>query len=188
MPLQLQNVVLVAWSYGGLVACDYLRFYGAEALSALVMVAAATKMAQRSAANHYGPGVTQDMPKMTATDFNKQYSALESFLNRCTAKPFSSEEFGRQIAINMMTPAQVRLGLISRKLDNDDVLSQHQLPMLCIQGSEDQMVTVGSSEHSLSLNQNPKSRLSFYEGVGHMPFVEETERFVSDLSAFIESL
>jgi pimeloyl-ACP methyl ester carboxylesterase len=42
------------------------------------------------------------------------------------------------------------------------------------------------SDHEAKLI--PHARASFYEGIGHSPFLEDTERFNAELLAFASSL
>src|ERR1700756_3464832 len=59
--LRLNKPVLVGWSYGGHIICDYIRHYGQENLGGLIFVAAATEMGRDEAnksTSTWAPGKT----------------------------------------------------------------------------------------------------------------------------------
>ena len=85
-------------------------------------------------------------------------------------------------ATEIMTPAYVRAAMSGRNLDNSDLLERLALPVLFVRGSKD--VTMPRDALQTLLDHLPKSRLSAYDGVGHLPFMEQPERFDRELAAF----
>lgn len=84
----------------------------------------------------------------------------------------------------MAVPPQVRGALITRQIDNDDVLARLSVPVLVTHGREDAIVLPSMADHTL---EHCKTAVpSWYEGVGHMPFLEDTERFNHGLAAFVD--
>ena len=79
----------------------------------------------------------------------------------------------------MAVPWQVRLGLTSRELDYDDVLKTLSVPSLVTHGTADKLVLLSMAEHIVKTV--PGARGSFYDGVGHVPFVEDFDRFNEEL-------
>jgi pimeloyl-ACP methyl ester carboxylesterase len=84
----------------------------------------------------------------------------------------------------MVVPAEIRGALIAREIDSDDVLERLSVPVLVTQGLEDKIVLPSMAEYTLE--HCPTASCSQYEGVGHMPFVEDAERFNRELAAFVE--
>ena len=79
-------------------------------------------------------------------------------------------------------PSQVRAHLGTREIDSDDVLSSLTVPVLVTQGRKDIVVLPAMAEHILSTC--PTATPSWYEEVGHAPFLEDPERFNRELAEF----
>ena len=178
--LALTRPVLVAWSFGGIVALDYLSKFGSE-VAGLVMVGALTQNAVKPAFEHLGEA-SSHLKGMFSSDFGVQYKASNNFLGLMTATPLSGDTMSRQLAATMMTPPQVRLNLGSRKIDHTDTLRDLELPILCIHGTKDKVILPSSSQRIIMNASN--ASIELYEGVGHAPFLESTERFNHDLKVF----
>ncbi|CAN5899040.1 alpha/beta hydrolase [soil metagenome] len=181
--LELHRPILVAWSYGGIVALDYLKTFGDNEVAGLVMVAALSQNAVKAGYAHLGSS-TAHLKNMFSKDFGTNYAATLTFAQTMTASPPSEDELRRQLAAMMMTPPQVRYNLGSRKVDHSETLSALTLPVLCLHGDGDTVVKVSSSEHTLQ--HAPTASLTMYSGVGHLPFVEARERFNEDLDRFAQ--
>ena len=90
------------------------------------------------------------------------------------------------LAFNMLVPAKVRAFMGGRPADYDAVLAKIKVPVLVTQGREDLLVRVPMSEHTLSVVKHAKG--AFYDGIGHAPFYEATDRYNADLAAFVRSV
>jgi pimeloyl-ACP methyl ester carboxylesterase len=75
----------------------------------------------------------------------------------------------------MAVPPAVRGALISRALDGSDVLARVSVPVLVTHGTDDAIVLPSMAEHALSVCA--PATPSWYDGVGHMPFWEASDRF-----------
>ena len=69
----------------------------------------------------------------------------------------------------------------SIEIDCDDVLRALEVPLLVTQGREDMVVLPAMAEHVLAAC--PTAEASWYDGVGHVAFLEEPERFNRELAA-----
>ena len=183
--LRLTRPVLVARSYGGIVALDYLKTFGTEEVAGLVLVAALTNNAVKGAAEHLGEGV-EHLKAMLSPKFDVQFAGARAFVSESTAEPLSSDELTRHLALTMMTPPQVRFNLASRKVEHRETLQKLDLPVLCIHGERDRVVRVSSSHHTVAVS--PNALLKLYEEVGHLPFLEAAERFNQDVREFAVAL
>jgi len=170
-----QKVMLVGWSYGGFIICDYLRKYGQDKLSGLVFVGAATKMGTAEAMSMLGSKLTQHVPAFFGNDTTQSVAAISQFVRDCFAVAPSIQDFYRIFGYNMMVPPAVRKGLFSRELDNDDVLSTISVPTAVVHGHADEIVLPVSGEHIQSLVTHAKTYM--LEGVGHCPFSEAPTAF-----------
>ena len=92
-----------------------------------------------------------------------------------------TEDFETALCWNIVVPAKVRAHLGARTLDDDDVLRALEVPVLVTQGREDTVVLPAMAEHILATC--PNAEASWYDGVGHVPFLEAPERFNRELAA-----
>jgi non-heme chloroperoxidase len=179
--LGLARPVLVGWSYGGYVLCDYLRAGGAAA--GLVLVAAATDMGSPRA----NAGLGADFLALARGFFSPEVAvgvpALAALVGMLTARELPAEEAATLLGVAVQVRPQVRRALFSRSLANDDVLAGFPGPALLVHGDRDRVVLpVASEQHAAALRQ---ARTSVYEGVGHMPFWEDPARFNRELADFV---
>jgi pimeloyl-ACP methyl ester carboxylesterase len=179
--LGLRNVTLVGWSYAGYVIADYLRAYGAQRVASIALVAAVTVKGGEKSRGLSGPGFAGLFPALFSADLETFRPAMACFVDMCYADPAQLPENDRVkiLAMGEQSSAVARESMSRRRLDNDDLLSTLKIPVLCVQGTKDEIVTVASSEHNAAVI--PGARLSLYEGIGHTPFVEDTPRFDREL-------
>jgi pimeloyl-ACP methyl ester carboxylesterase len=179
--LGLDRVVLVGWSYGAFVICDYLRAYGEERVAAINFVEGAVKLGEAAFGTLIGPGFLDHFVGATADDLPTNIAAMRSFVRACLVKPVPDDEVETAVCWNVLVPARVRANLGARELDYDDVLRALEVPLLVTQGRDDTVVLPAMAEHVLSMC--PAAEASWYEGVGHVPHLEEPERFNRELAA-----
>jgi non-heme chloroperoxidase len=65
--LGLDRPVLVGWSYGGFIICDYLRAYGQDRIAAVDFVGAATTLGEAAFGTLIGPGFLDNVPTPSPT-------------------------------------------------------------------------------------------------------------------------
>jgi pimeloyl-ACP methyl ester carboxylesterase len=92
------------------------------------------------------------------------------------------------LGYNMMVPPEIRLWMLSREADNSDVIGKLSVPFMQVHGSDDQIVLPFAGEYTMSQVRHEKKEMTIYDGVGHCPFWESSERFNTDLARFVESL
>jgi pimeloyl-ACP methyl ester carboxylesterase len=176
----LDRPVLVAWSYGGYVVTDYLRAYGEDAVAGVELVGGAVVRTPGFA--HIGPGLLENAGDACGPDLAAGIAAIARFLRACTSKPLGAEDWSTALCWNMVVPPQVRGALFAREIDADDVLSHLSVPVLVTHGRADAIVLPSMAEHVLDVC--PAARASWYDGVGHLPFLEESARFDDELREF----
>ena len=176
----LDRPVLVASSYGGFIVCDYLRAYGAQTVAGINLAGAAVMMTPRF--DHIGPGFLDHAPDACVPDLSTNIAAIQRFLRACTAEPLSLAEWSTSLCWNMVVPPAVRGALISRQIDGTDVLSALTVPVLVTHGRADTLVLPSMAEHVLAVCNTAVA--SWYDGVGHLPFIEDPTRFDRELAEF----
>lgn len=179
----LDRPVLVAWSYGGFIVADYLRAYGDAAIAGINLVGGAVLLRPPSF-DHIGPGFLENAMDASAPDLRANITSIRRFLRSCTSEPLRDELWIQALCWNMVVPAAIRGALIAREIDDTDIYSRLSMPVLVTQGREDIIVLPSMAEHLLT--HCTTAVASWYDGVGHMPFVEATERFNLELAAFVD--
>ena len=81
-------------------------------------------------------------------------------------------------------PPEVRGALLARQIDAGDVLSALSVPVLVTHGRRDRIVLPSMAEHVLDVCDTAEP--SWYDGVGHLPFLEDPARFDRELGEFVE--
>jgi non-heme chloroperoxidase len=178
--LGLDGVVLVGWSYGSFVICDYVRAHGQERIASVNFVEGAVKLTEAAFGTLIGPGFLDHVPGATADDLPTNIRAMRSFVRACLVKPVSDDDLETAVCWNVVVPARVRAGLVARAIDCDDVLRTLEVPLLATHGLADTVVLPAMAEHVLATC--PRAEASWYEGVGHAPHLEEPERFNRELA------
>jgi non-heme chloroperoxidase len=179
--LGLDRPVLVGWSYGGFVICDYLRAHGQDRIGAIDFVAGGVKLGQAAFGTLIGPGFLDHFADATADDLPSNIRGMRGLVKAWPAKPFPPEEVETLLCSAMTVPAQIRANLAAREIDGDDVLRALEVPLLVTQGRADTVVLPAMAEHVLATC--PTAEVSWYEGVGHTPHLEQPERFNRELAA-----
>ena len=169
--------VVLGWSYGGLVACDWLRT-GARA-AGLVLVGAITGIGRGRAGGRVGPAMRAALPDALSEDPDVALPALSAFTATLT-----DDGAARQALLGaaLSTPPRVRAALFARECDSDEVLAGFDGPALVVHGDDDPVVDIRAARHAVGLL--PQARLSVWEGAGHAPFLADPGRFVAEVSAF----
>ena len=178
--LGLDRPVLVGWSYGAFVICDYVRTHGQERVTAINFVEGAVRLGEAAFGTLIGPGFLDHFVDATADDLPTNIRAMRAFVRACLVKPLPQEELETAVCWNVVVPAPIRAGLAAREIDDDDVVRALEVPMLVTHGRADSVVLPAMAEHVLSIC--PLAQASWYEGVGHAPHLEEPERFNRELA------
>jgi pimeloyl-ACP methyl ester carboxylesterase len=97
-----------------------------------------------------------------------------------TEGSLNEEDLETGLCGSVSVPPAVLGALINRRIDSDDVLSRLRVPVLVSHGRQDQIILASMAEHVLRVC--PTATPSWYDGVGHMPFVEDAERFNRELA------
>ncbi len=179
--LGLDRPVLVGWSYGGFVICDYVRVHGQDRIAAIDFVAGGTALGQAAFGTLIGPGFLDYFADLTADDLPANIRGMRGLVKAFAAKPLPLDDVETLLCSGMTVPARIRANLGARQIDGDDVLRTLRVPLLVSQGRADTIVLPAMAEHVLATC--PTAEPSWYDGVGHTPFLEDPERFNRELAA-----
>jgi pimeloyl-ACP methyl ester carboxylesterase len=179
--LGLGRAVLVGWSYGAFVICDYVRAYGEDRVAAVSLVEGAVRLGEAAFGTLIGPAFLDHFAGATDDDLPTAIGTMRSFVRSCVVRPVTAEDLETAICWNVVVPAAVRRHLAAREIDGDDVLRALRVPVLVTQGRADAVVLPAMAEHVLATC--PTAEPSWYDGVGHAPFLEDPERFNRELRA-----
>jgi non-heme chloroperoxidase len=178
--LRLDRPVLVGWSYGAFVISDYVRVHGQERITAINFVEGVTRLGESAFGTLIGPGFLDHFVDATADDLPTNIRAMRSFVQTCLVKPVSEDDLETAMCWNVVVPARIRAALAAREIDDDDVLRTLEVPVLLTHGRMDSVVLPAMAEHVLATC--PAAEVSWYDGVGHVPHLEEPERFNRELA------
>lgn len=184
--LELDRPVLVGWSYGGLVLCDYLRYYGQEAISGLVLVGAVTRTGIKESFPELGSEFLALVRPSFSDSVTDSQPVFEKLIELSTNAKLSQEEFYLFLGFNGAVPPFVREGMMKRKLSNDDLFPTIQKPVSIVHGEDDRVVLPAAAERHARLI--PGAQLKLYPGCGHSPFWEDPQQFNRDLRDFVKSI
>ena len=179
--LKLNKPVLAGWSYGGLIMLDYCQRYGCGDIAGINFVAAAVRRYTDSTSPPQT--IPQTRANLLSDDLAKRIAGTRGFLRSCTAAPVDQDTFETWLAFNMLVPSSVRRAMFERELNFDPVLDALSVPALVTYCTADALVLPFMGEHAMA--HIPDAQASIYEGIGHSPFHEDSERFNRELAAFV---
>ena len=174
--------MLVGWSYGGFVIADYIHAHGSAAIGGIELVGGAVLLRPPSL-DHIGPGFLENAPAACDPDLRVSIPAIRQFLHACSARPLTTSCSRRRSPGTWSWRRRSRAALIGRDLDAGDVLARLPVPVLVTHGREDAIILPSMAERVLE--RCPTAVASWYDGVGHMPFLESTDRFDRELGSFV---
>jgi pimeloyl-ACP methyl ester carboxylesterase len=181
----LQRPTLVAWSFGGDVAMDYVRHYGVANLSGIELV------------GNLGGLVEIKLVRSPAMDLIWAQSALRQSPDilknidgfRIAAHGLSPNLTPEQEQIAFLS-GMMQTGLVRRALagplalENKDLPSAITVPVLVTVGELDLFSPLDAAK--AATKALPNASLSVYAGIGHFVSAEASERFDQELAAFVD--
>ena len=183
--LHLEQPILCGWSYG-LVALDYIRHYGDNAIGGLQLVGAITKIGTEDAMSVITPAFLSLVPGFFATNVDESVRSLESLLRMCFPQEPSTEDLYLMLGYNVSVPPYVRQALFSRSVDNDDVLVRIRKPVLLTHGADDAIVKPAVVDRHKALVSH--AHVDIMPNTGHAPFWDQATTFNRRLHDFAASV
>jgi pimeloyl-ACP methyl ester carboxylesterase len=184
--LNLDHPVLSGWSYGPLVILDYIRHYGEDAIGGIQFVGGVTKLGSEEAVAVLTPEFLGLVPGFFSIVTEESVSSLRSLLHLCFSPEPSAEDMYLMLGYNMSVPPHVRQGLLSRSIDNDDLLSQIRKPVLITHSADDAVVKPEIvRQHKAGIAH---AEIDLVENVGHAVFWNDAPAFNRSLRAFCDGI
>ena len=184
--LDLDDPVVVGWSYGPLVILDYIRHYGEGNIGGVNFIGGITKLGSEEATAVLTPEFLSLVPGFFTEDKDESRRSLESLMKLCFVSQPSDAELAGMLEWNLSVPPHVRQALFSRAFDNDDLMPKMRKPVLITQGANDSIVKPSIVEqHKRSM---PHAQVHMMANTGHAPFWEDAPTYNRRLREFCESL
>lgn len=180
------DAVLVGWSYGGLVALDYLSHYGTDRIAGLALVGAIVSIGIDASAERLQPGYLDLVPGFQSDDVDECVETLEAFVDLCVEGALPPGDRYTALGYNVAVPPHVRSALLRRTVDHESDLADVDVPTLLIHGEADAVIDPEATE--TYRERLPDPLFKRYPDTGHSPFLERPGRFNADLEAFAERL
>jgi pimeloyl-ACP methyl ester carboxylesterase len=93
--LHLDRPVLVGWSYGGFVICDYVRAHGQDRIAAINLVGGVVTLGPAAFGTMIGPGFLDHFPDATADDLPTSIRGMRGLVKGWPAQPYPPEDIRR---------------------------------------------------------------------------------------------
>lgn len=180
--LELDDVVLVGWSYGGLVALDYIEAFGTERVAGLNLVGGVSEIGTETGTSRLGPEYVDLIEGFVSTDAEMSVRTLRQFVDLCVYEDLSTADRYYMLGYNVVVPPHVRDALRDRTVRHDSDLAALDIPVLLTHGEEDAVVLPAAAREYAKLIDDVT--LSMYPDTGHSPFWEQPERFHRELREF----
>lgn len=185
--LSLDDVVLVGWSLGALVAWEYVDQFGTDRIGALVNVDMEASPARW---DENGDG-RYDADRLREIHGNVQEDHWE-FVER-TQVQLCKEPPSKTVRTMMFDettrcPPAIKSAIIldATLQDYRDTLPEIDVPTLVCAGADEKWRTVAVVEDTAE--RIPRARFERFENSGHCLFIEEAERFNRLLGEFVDSV
>ena len=176
---ELEAPVLVGWSMGGWVVCDYLRVFGQDRLGGVVVIGSGIRMDPSLTALRSADVVAE---ATYGQDQAAEIAAVKAFVRACSHQPIDTESFASMVAFNMLCPPHIRSACRKRIEDYREVLGALTVPNMIVHGLQER-VCIAPIYQELRAAM-PAAQVHEYADCGHMPFWEDADRFNHDLQAF----
>jgi pimeloyl-ACP methyl ester carboxylesterase len=184
--LGLDSVVLVGWSYGSLVALDYLAAHGADRVAGANLVGVVCGIGTDRTDRWLQPGYLDLFPDLLATDAEESVAALERFVEQCVAGDLTAEQRYLMLGYNAAVPPRVRERMLDRSVSHLDFLAEFPVPLRLTHGERDGVIGIEAAR--AAHERVPDGDLSVYPESGHSPFFENPERYNEELREFVDGL
>ena len=184
----LKNPVLVGWSYGGFVVSDYIRHFGPDGIAGINLVGSLGGLVPRSP---FPPSdataeIMENSRKSRSLVFDENVEASLNTAISFYTPNMTDQDKQAQFAMGLMMPSYVKRAMAVRDLDNTDLATGLDTPVLLTRGSRDMVMPANDTD--VASKTLPDASLSFYEDTGHLPFYHHAERFNRELADFVRKV
>jgi non-heme chloroperoxidase len=183
--LDLDRPILCGWSYGPLVILDYVRHHGEERIGGVHFVGGVSKLGSEAAISVLAPEFLGLVPAFFSRDVEESVNGLRSLLRLCFAHEPSAAELYTMLGYGISVSPSTRQALLSRVIDNDDLLPTIRTPVLITHGAEDAVVRKEVVEQHRSLMAH--AEIHIMPNAGHAAFWDDAPSFNARLANFCDA-
>ena len=187
---KIEGAVIVGVALGGLVLLNFLKRHGQKRIKGIAIVDMTPRLVSQEGWAHPTFG---QFPQEAADAFGAQVrqdrSGLRGFLAAGTAEPLSEEALDEMVAEAFLTPTDAIADLCDDMVRQDvraDLPGIRVPTLLLYGGPKNKILPTGVGKWMVQ--QIPGARLVEFEHSGHMPFIEEPEKFNAELLRFVREL
>ena len=184
----LDRPLVVAWSYGTMVAMDYIREFGVDGIAGILLTGGQGALRPFQMPSGDDDPDAEEFAEIrelqSSPDLIDYIRAGERVIPLLTASPLPEQQRQLFQAIGLMLPPYVRRAMAQRALDNQDLVERLTLPVLFCLGEKDNPFQLKDAAELAASHDNMS--LTVYEDSGHSVFVEQPERFNAELRRFAE--
>jgi non-heme chloroperoxidase len=184
--LRLDHPVVCGWSYGPLVILDYMRHYGEGDIRGVNFVGGVTKLGSNEATSVLTGEFLSHVPGFFSTDAQESVQALDSLVRMFFAHEPPLEDRYLMLGYSAWVPPYVRQALLSRSLDNDDLLPKIRTPVLITHGADDAIVKPTVIDQQMAGITHAKVRM--IANAGHACFWDQAAIYNRCLREFVDTL
>lgn len=188
----LRRPIVVAWSYGTLVAADFLLAEGPDDISGLVMISALGGLVQQTARETPpDPQIMADMARYYRLRSSASLADQDAAVRLLAPLLFERTENGPSDTwqehariLGLMVPPYAQAHLRQHPNDNAELVSQlGETPLLVVHGASD--FAVNPADICTLKQALPQTQVLRVDPGGHSPFAEQPSLFNTALAAFI---
>lgn len=184
----IKRPVVVAWSYGTLVAADYIRANGPDAISGLIMIGAMAGLAAPPPpATPPDPAILAELIRSRQLrnnpGFAAQKEAIAIVAPMLAAAPPPGGWLDDAAVLGMQVPSYAQVALRKHPFANGDLVEKFRdVPVMLAYGDADGgMPDTATAALKAAL---PTVNIRRFENAGHSLFAEQPEKFNKLLCAF----
>jgi pimeloyl-ACP methyl ester carboxylesterase len=179
----LTDITIVAWSFGGFAAVDYLRHHGLSRVRALNLTGTLGGLVKvpPAAKTPDHEKIMQGSRQRGSLDLLENIEGYTAMPETFAARPLPEKAQDIAIATGLMNPSYVRRAMTSLPTANTNMVPRLDLPVLISTGRYDAEWPVASAQ--ALAEALPQGRLSLFEDAGHFPSMEDETRFNAELLA-----
>jgi pimeloyl-ACP methyl ester carboxylesterase len=163
-----------------------MRHYGEDATSGVHFVGGITKLGSDAAMSVLTPEFLGLVPGFFAMEGEQSVRSMQALLRLCVVQEPSATDLYLMLGYNLSVPPFVRQALLSRSLDNDDLLPKIRKPVLITHGAIDAVVKPAIVDQHKAMM--PHAQVHVMANAGHAPFWDDAAGFNLRLREFAESL
>ncbi|HET7324893.1 MAG TPA: alpha/beta hydrolase [Halococcus sp.] len=184
--LGLEPFILIGWSYGSLVALDYLSNVGTDGVAGVNLISTVAGIGTDRTNGWLQAEYLELFPDLVSTDAETSMSALQRFVELCFEGELSAEDRYLLFGTSATVPPYVRDGMRDRTVSHVESFEGLSVPVLLTHGTHDDVVSMDASREAH--RRMPEYTLSEFPDSGHAPHWESPERYKQELREFVADL